>query len=402
MAQFYTLEVAARVLGMSSEELKGKAQAREVRAFLDRGSWRFRVVDIDELARRRGLGSDFELRLSDLDLVLNEPDSKEREALDLSEFQLGVAKPDLGAEITFMRTSVNAAADLVDSPSFPPLDQAQLWGWIKQRLVTDHVRCPGAQGVSLQDELRRPDSPVRELLAEGFHRLIIIEASRGLNADGQFEFDPLFLGYLKSILFNDFGIEATEDYHPEQISQILKDEPRSLFCFLDASLIPEGDAQRLRSFTQELHRVLFCGAASRPSPSSQSSRKTGRIEIRVRSGSVVSGAMRSRLGPVFYVGRSRCCDILLSGRWPQHWRIGGKHAAFSVSGGVVSLCHLHRWKRTQVNGERLKGRRSLREGDEIRIGPVVLIMMRIDVPAELVVSEIVLISAIEWHVRGHE
>ena len=67
MAQFYTLEEAARVLGMSAEELKAKAQSREVRAFLDGGSWRFRVVDVDELARRRGLGTDAELRLSDLD-----------------------------------------------------------------------------------------------------------------------------------------------------------------------------------------------------------------------------------------------------------------------------------------------------------------------------------------------
>ena len=43
MAQFYTLEEAARVLGMSPEELKSKAQHREIRAFLDGGSWRFRV-----------------------------------------------------------------------------------------------------------------------------------------------------------------------------------------------------------------------------------------------------------------------------------------------------------------------------------------------------------------------
>ena len=34
MAQFYSLEEAARVLGMSAEELKAKAQHREVRAFL--------------------------------------------------------------------------------------------------------------------------------------------------------------------------------------------------------------------------------------------------------------------------------------------------------------------------------------------------------------------------------
>src|SRR5262249_40696308 len=94
MAQFYTLEEAARVLGMSPDELKAKAQQREVRAFLDGGSWRFRVVDVDELARRRGMGSDAELRLSDLDLPVK---SDEKDDLDLSEFQLGVANADLGA-----------------------------------------------------------------------------------------------------------------------------------------------------------------------------------------------------------------------------------------------------------------------------------------------------------------
>ncbi len=98
MAQFYTLEEAARVLGMSAEELKSKAQSREVRAFLDGGSWRFRVVDVDELARRRGLGSDAELRLSDLGGPRRQSDSGEIQDLDLSEFQLGVAKRDLGVE----------------------------------------------------------------------------------------------------------------------------------------------------------------------------------------------------------------------------------------------------------------------------------------------------------------
>src|ERR1700761_7157447 len=97
MAQFYTLEEAARVLGMNPEELKSKAQAREVRAFLDGGSWRFRVVDIDELARRRGLGSDAGLRLSDLEVPVAEG-GPGADDLDLSEFHLGVAKPDLGAE----------------------------------------------------------------------------------------------------------------------------------------------------------------------------------------------------------------------------------------------------------------------------------------------------------------
>src|SRR6059058_3369191 len=96
MAQFYTLEEAARVLGMSPEELKAKAQHREVRAFLDGGSWRFRVVDIDELARRRGLGSDAEMRLSDLSLPVPPGQSSD----NLSEFQMGVNRPDLGSQTT--------------------------------------------------------------------------------------------------------------------------------------------------------------------------------------------------------------------------------------------------------------------------------------------------------------
>ena len=124
MAQFYTLDEAARVLGMSAEELKTKAQAREVRAFLDGGSWRFRVVDIDELARRRGLGSDAELRLSDLEVPAASGGSSSDE-LDLSEFHLGVAKPDLGAETIHLGKAAPSEGSsehdiLLDDLSLPP------------------------------------------------------------------------------------------------------------------------------------------------------------------------------------------------------------------------------------------------------------------------------------------
>ncbi len=126
MAQFYTLEEAARVLGMKADELKSKAQAREVRAFLDGGSWRFRVADIDELARRRGLGSDADVRLSDLDVPGSSSGSVEIQDLDLSEFQMGVAKPDLGAEtkhIKAMKDPNDSSSDhdiLLDDLSVPP------------------------------------------------------------------------------------------------------------------------------------------------------------------------------------------------------------------------------------------------------------------------------------------
>jgi hypothetical protein len=62
---YYTLEEAARILGMATEDLSHMAQRREVRAFADRGTWRFRTQDIEELARRRGQGSNPDLPLGE-------------------------------------------------------------------------------------------------------------------------------------------------------------------------------------------------------------------------------------------------------------------------------------------------------------------------------------------------
>ncbi|MBX6315662.1 MAG: helix-turn-helix domain-containing protein, partial [Isosphaeraceae bacterium] len=119
MAQFYTLEEAARVLGMSPDELKQKAQQREVRAFLDSGSWRFRVADIDELARRRGMGSDPDLSLSDLDLEI--PSDSGSEELLLSEFQIGAANPELKAQsVETAKPPTGGEEILLDDMTVPP------------------------------------------------------------------------------------------------------------------------------------------------------------------------------------------------------------------------------------------------------------------------------------------
>lgn len=125
MAEYYTLEEAARVLGMSPEELRDKALQgdAEIKPYTDGDAPpRFRVVDVDELARRQGLGSDAELRLSDLDApAIGE--TEDLEELDLSEFQLGVAKPDLGAETAYFPTSEGEGSDhdvVIDDLSVPP------------------------------------------------------------------------------------------------------------------------------------------------------------------------------------------------------------------------------------------------------------------------------------------
>src|SRR6185436_18817700 len=54
---FYSLDEAANVLGMAPDELNRMAQRREVRAFADRGTWRFRTQDIDEMAQQQRGGT---------------------------------------------------------------------------------------------------------------------------------------------------------------------------------------------------------------------------------------------------------------------------------------------------------------------------------------------------------
>lgn len=62
MAQeFCSVEQAALMLNLSPQELNAMAQRREIRAFSDRGTWRFRLQDIQELARRRGVPSSEEI-----------------------------------------------------------------------------------------------------------------------------------------------------------------------------------------------------------------------------------------------------------------------------------------------------------------------------------------------------
>jgi excisionase family DNA binding protein len=63
--QYYTLEEAAKVLQVPTDELREMAKKKEIRAFQDRGNWRFKSQDIDEEARKRGIGSEPDLQLGD-------------------------------------------------------------------------------------------------------------------------------------------------------------------------------------------------------------------------------------------------------------------------------------------------------------------------------------------------
>jgi excisionase family DNA binding protein len=70
MAQgYYTLEEAAKVAGISTEELNRLAQKREIRAFSDGGKWKFRHEDIEAFARERAGSGEAE---SDEQVLLDE------------------------------------------------------------------------------------------------------------------------------------------------------------------------------------------------------------------------------------------------------------------------------------------------------------------------------------------
>jgi excisionase family DNA binding protein len=62
---YYTLDEAAHILGMDADKLSHMAQRREIRAFADRGTWRFRTQDVEEMARRLGMGSSPDMPLGE-------------------------------------------------------------------------------------------------------------------------------------------------------------------------------------------------------------------------------------------------------------------------------------------------------------------------------------------------
>ena len=56
--KYLTIEEAAEILGVEASDLTRLREKGEIRAFADRGNWKFRQDDVDELARKRQTDSD--------------------------------------------------------------------------------------------------------------------------------------------------------------------------------------------------------------------------------------------------------------------------------------------------------------------------------------------------------
>lgn len=72
--KYLSLEEAAQQLGMRNDELNKMREQGQIRGFADRGTWKFKVEDVEELGRNRQADSDPELPM--FDEPLGNPDSR--------------------------------------------------------------------------------------------------------------------------------------------------------------------------------------------------------------------------------------------------------------------------------------------------------------------------------------
>jgi hypothetical protein len=129
---------------------------------------------------------------------------------------------------------------------------------LRSALEANHVLCDHEERLGLREAIADPSSAARGILGAGFHRLVFLDAEAGrARGTGAFDLD-VFLRHVYEQLVRAFDLNLPAPaYHLEIIAQLLKEEPRSLFCFSNVQLLDPRELRRLRGFTQELHQVLF-------------------------------------------------------------------------------------------------------------------------------------------------
>jgi len=127
---------------------------------------------------------------------------------------------------------------------------------IRSSLGTSHVKWDDAERHGAIEDILKRDSIARTILGRGFYRVIVLDAAPGLDG-ARFELRH-FLAAVRDNVVQAFGLRLDRDaFHIEDIFQMLKDEPPSLFCFVNFQLIPAEHLRIVRGFTQGVHRVLL-------------------------------------------------------------------------------------------------------------------------------------------------
>lgn len=142
--KYLSLEEAANLLGMTTEQLMKVREQGDIRGFADRGSWKFREQDVDEFQRSRQSDSapDFPMIKSDSSSsVLDEPDAEDLSSSD-SDVRLFFDDSLFGdAEIQGLATSGSDVRLSGDSgPNIDeeePDEELDLTGWGSDAKISD-------------------------------------------------------------------------------------------------------------------------------------------------------------------------------------------------------------------------------------------------------------------------
>ena len=108
--KYLNLEEAAAELGMEKEELNRLREAGDIRGFADRGAWKFRMEDVEELGRSRQADSDPAIPLFNNE-DLEDDDLFDSAILDNDDMTLEsdsvIDEDEVGEQATVIRGSVH-------------------------------------------------------------------------------------------------------------------------------------------------------------------------------------------------------------------------------------------------------------------------------------------------------
>lgn len=110
--KYLNLEEAAAQLGMEKDELNSLREAGDIRGFADRGAWKFRMEDIEELSRSRQADSDPSIPLMSEDV--DDDDLFGSDILGADDSGSVIDEDEVGEQATVIRGSVH---DEDDSPA---------------------------------------------------------------------------------------------------------------------------------------------------------------------------------------------------------------------------------------------------------------------------------------------
>lgn len=119
--KYLSLEEAAKLLGIKTDELVRLREKGDVRGFADRGTWKFKADDVEEFRRRRQPDSDPDLQIID-DLDSSDDDEVGRRGTVIRK---GSTKADSDSDVRMMMDDINRnplSGSSADLPAFTGTD----------------------------------------------------------------------------------------------------------------------------------------------------------------------------------------------------------------------------------------------------------------------------------------